>query len=167
MNSNATHSAHGDEGCWEDQRKTSHGNGSSVPHDHQEDVSRCTSECNSQISQESVLRAERRRPSAKESRNHHSSERRKSHVYYGNSNSRGYCFRQFYSCLFRSKPYDDLRLRTKQPSGSGTDTRQMNSVSRIDTTCRVMFPMAFIIFNAVYWFSYIQRGRAMHTKLAS
>lgn len=44
---------------------------------------------------------------------------------------------------------------------------QLNSVSQIDRVSRVIFPIAFILMNFVYWFVYLRAERNIDLKLKS
>ncbi|KAK2172085.1 hypothetical protein NP493_994g01006 [Ridgeia piscesae] len=56
------------------------------------------------------------------------------------------CLLQLWNCLKGNSKYRDMKLRMK-PWGT-------NSVSRIDRFSRVSFPLAFSIFQVLYWLAY-------------
>ena len=56
------------------------------------------------------------------------------------------CLLQFWNCLKGNAKYREMKQRMK-PWGT-------NSVSRIDRFSRVSFPLAFSIFQVLYWLAY-------------
>lgn len=58
------------------------------------------------------------------------------------------CCRQFWHCIIGSEVYrQKMRKRARGRGGA-------NSVSLIDKTSRIMFPLSFILLNLFYWLSY-------------
>ena len=93
------------------------------------------------------------------------------------------CCKQFYSCLCGPPRYrgmgrqmtgDNVCVSSRSDSSREDSIyedmfilsrRSGNSVSKIDTTSRVMFPLVFLSFNLIYWSCYIDRGRrGWHSK---
>ena len=64
------------------------------------------------------------------------------------------CCSKFYYCLVGDHKYRDLRKRSSMQSKAG----RINSVSKVDMASRILFPLAFAIFNAVYWAFYLDHG---------
>ncbi|XP_063224797.1 gamma-aminobutyric acid receptor subunit alpha-2-like [Bacillus rossius redtenbacheri] len=69
-------------------------------------------------------------------------------------------WRQFLYCLagnddFRRRRQREAALAAgKRPRGPGELVRQVNSVSHIDRTARVVFPASFGLLNILYWLAY-------------
>ncbi|ELU14206.1 hypothetical protein CAPTEDRAFT_100858 [Capitella teleta] len=61
------------------------------------------------------------------------------------------CCHKFYHCLIGNQKYRDLKIRRGPKSKGG----RINSVSEVDMASRVLFPLAFAIFNVVYWVFYL------------
>jgi hypothetical protein len=60
------------------------------------------------------------------------------------------CLLQFWNCVKGSASYKRHRQKTS-PEG-------INSVSRIDSLSRVVFPVAFFTFHVFYWMAYLDQG---------
>ena len=60
------------------------------------------------------------------------------------------CLSKFWNCLIGSSNYRTMKM---MQSGGG-----MNSVSKIDTVARVLFPLTFLSFHIFYWISYLKTG---------
>lgn len=54
---------------------------------------------------------------------------------------------KFFNCLKGSAKYRDMKVRATPIS--------INSVSKIDRSAKVVFPVTFITFNIFYWYSYL------------
>lgn len=74
---------------------------------------------------------------------------RSSHSY--SCPSKESCCTKFYHCLIGNHKYRDLKIKTSVMYRKG----RINSVSRIDMASRILFPLAFIVFNVVYWTLYL------------
>ena len=59
------------------------------------------------------------------------------------------CLLQFWYCLTVSEEYKE-QMKKRRKRGQGI----VNSVSLIDKTSRIMFPLVFILLNAFYWVFY-------------
>ncbi|XP_074650714.1 gamma-aminobutyric acid receptor subunit alpha-2-like [Tubulanus polymorphus] len=58
------------------------------------------------------------------------------------------CFTRFFNCLTGSAKYRDMKMRNSK--------KGVNSVSKIDKLARLMFPLAFFLFNLFYWVLYLK-----------
>ena len=45
--------------------------------------------------------------------------------------------------------------------------KALNSVSQIDKISRIVFPMAFILLNGFYWFSYLKHSQRIDLNFES
>ena len=54
---------------------------------------------------------------------------------------------QLFVCVTGSRQYRKWKIENI--------TTKYNSVSQIDETCRIAFPLGFVIFNAIYWSIYM------------
>lgn len=61
-----------------------------------------------------------------------------------------HCCTKFYNCIKGSAEYRDMKRKTRRRDG-------VNSVSKIDTASRVVFPVVFIAFNVIYWIIYLNK----------
>ena len=61
-----------------------------------------------------------------------------------------HCCTKFYNCIKGSAEYRDMKMKSRRRDG-------VNSVSRIDTVSRVVFPIVFIAFNIFYWVVYLNK----------
>ncbi|XP_040574267.1 gamma-aminobutyric acid receptor subunit alpha-1 isoform X2 [Lepeophtheirus salmonis] len=60
------------------------------------------------------------------------------------------CFKQFLYCLMSNQEY--RKEKTKEATRMGST----NSTSKIDSVARILFPVSFCLYNAVYWYSYFR-----------
>ena len=61
------------------------------------------------------------------------------------------CCSKFYYCLSGSAEYRSRHLRATPRPVRG----EVNSVSKIDMACRILFPGIFAVFNICYWYFYL------------
>lgn len=63
------------------------------------------------------------------------------------------CVKQMFHCLVANHSYRQKRKQQALAKGS-----IMNSVSKIDSISRVLFPVTFVIINSFYWWGYVAKN---------
>lgn len=63
------------------------------------------------------------------------------------------CLKQMFHCVVANNSYRQQRKQQALAKGS-----IMNSVSKIDSISRVLFPITFVIINSFYWWGYVTKN---------
>ena len=69
--------------------------------------------------------------------------------------------------IFTLKSTNTPLILSRMNSKMNNPEKALNSVSQIDKISRIVFPMAFILLNGFYWFSYLKHSQRIDLNFES